>query len=281
VSSPAERPALAAARQLQRIGSWDLALDLLEDEPPDAAVAALRAATLVDRHWWRLDQAEQAEAAVATLAADGADPALSALLRGQLLYTRVLFAEGPEPGDDTRAEAAFAEAAAAPAGGGGAGDGGAGGGGPAAGETATGRAAAGRAAAGGAAAGPAEANPDVRAWATFWLGVLAENLRHDQPAATARYAEALPLAREQGDRLLESYVVRHQGFHLLAEQPAEGLALLRRSLYLRAGLGARPQVAAAEALLADALPPGDEPDTLRDAALHRPRARPHLAAGRA
>jgi hypothetical protein len=230
VSSPAERPALAAARQLQRAGSWDLALDLLEDEPPDAAVAALRAETLVDRHWWRLDQAEQAEAAVATLAADGADPALSALLGGQLLYTRVLFAEGPEPGDDTRAQTAFAEAAAG-----------------------------------------AEANPDLRAWATFWLGVLAENLRHDQPTAAARYAEALPLAREQGDRLLESYVLRHQGYYLLAERPAEGLALLRRSLYLRAGLGARPQVAAAEAALADALPPGDEPDALRDAALHTAR----------
>jgi hypothetical protein len=251
VSGPAERPALAAARQLQRIGSWDLALDLLEDEPPDAAVAALRAETLVDRHWWRLDQAEQAEAAVATLAADGADPALSALLRGQLLYTRVLFAQGPEPGDDTRAEAAFAEAAAGAAGGGAAGGGAAGGGGPA--------------------AGRAEANPDPRAWATFWLGVLAENLRHDQPTAAARYAEALPLARERDDRLLESYVLRHQGFHLLAERPGEGLALLRRSLYLRAGLGARPQVAAAEAALADALPPGDEPDALRDAALHTAR----------
>lgn len=52
------RPRLAAARQLQRAGRWDLALDLLAAEPPDPSATALRAEILVDRHWWRLDRAE-------------------------------------------------------------------------------------------------------------------------------------------------------------------------------------------------------------------------------
>jgi hypothetical protein len=234
VSGPSlQVPALAAARELHRAGHWDLALELLAGDgaqgPADAAVAALRAEILVERHWWRLDQAEPAEAAVAALAVAGAEPALAALLRGQLRYTRVLFGLDPAPDDVAQAEAAFAEASRAPAG------------------------------------------PGLDAWATFWLGVLADNLHHDQAAAAAHYARALPPARERGDRLLESYVVRHQGFHLLAEQPAAGLELLRRSLYLRAALGARPQVAAAQAVLADALPPGDEPAVLREAALHTAR----------
>jgi hypothetical protein len=61
-------------------------------------------------------------------------------------------------------------------------------------------------------------------------------------------------------------VVRHQGDQLINRQGdrAAGIALLRRSLQLRAGLGARPQVAAAQLALAGELPPGPEPDELRE-----------------
>ena len=43
-----------------------------------------------------------------------------------------------------------------------------------------------------------------------------------------------------------------------------GLAQLRRSLQLRAALGARPQTAAAQIALASELPPGPEADELRE-----------------
>jgi hypothetical protein len=46
-----------------------------------------------------------------------------------------------------------------------------------------------------------------------------------------------------------------------------GVALLRRSLYLRATLGARRHVVAAEAALAEVLGPGEEAATLRETAV--------------
>lgn len=100
-------------------------------------------------------------------------------------------------------------------------------------------------------------------WAAFWLGVSLENLRLDRDAAQAVYRRALATALEEGDLLLESYVVRHQGFYLLEQDREAGLALLRRSLHLRAGCGARPHVAAAQAALAEALGVGPESVLLR------------------
>jgi hypothetical protein len=120
-----------------------------------------------------------------------------------------------------------------------------------------------------AAAGFAAAagDPRLRGWGSFWLGVLADNVHEDAATARARYDEALRLSQQDGDLLLESYVVRHLGGHALADDRAAGLRLLRRSLQLRAALGARPQVAAAQAALADELPDGPERDLLREAAL--------------
>lgn len=95
-------------------------------------------------------------------------------------------------------------------------------------------------------------------WAAFWLAVAYENLRLDRDGAQAVYRRALATALEEGDLLLESYVVRHQGFYLLERDREAGLALLRRSLHLRAACGARPHVAAAQAALAEALGVGPE-----------------------
>jgi hypothetical protein len=100
-------------------------------------------------------------------------------------------------------------------------------------------------------------------WATFWLGVSLENLRLDEAGAQAAYRRALATALEEGDLLLESYVVRHQALYLLKQDHEAGLALLRRSLHLRAGCGARPHVAAAQAALAEALGVGPESVLLR------------------
>lgn len=109
----------------------------------------------------------------------------------------------------------------------------------------------------------AATDPDLAAWATFHHAISTLILREDPAAADEGFARALALA--PGDAFLESYVVRHQGDLLInwKGRREAGLALLRRSLYLRAALGARPQLAAAATTLAGELPPGPEADELR------------------
>jgi len=105
-----------------------------------------------------------------------------------------------------------------------------------------------------------------RAWAAFWQGCAADNMHDDPGTARQRYGEALALCSGRGDLLLESYIARHQGSHVIGTDRPAGEMLLRRSLYLRAALGARPQTAAAQATLAGELPPGQERDMLTEAA---------------
>ncbi len=95
-------------------------------------------------------------------------------------------------------------------------------------------------------------------WAAFWHGVALEKLRKEPEAAQAVYRRALAVALDEPDPLLESYVVRHQGFYVVDSDRDAGLALLRRSVELRAACGARPHVAAAQAALAEALGLGAE-----------------------
>ncbi|MEV0091651.1 hypothetical protein [Streptomyces sp. NPDC050738] len=103
-------------------------------------------------------------------------------------------------------------------------------------------------------------------WAVFWWSVAQENLRQDKDAAAEGLARARALAVADGDLFLESYAVRHEGalLHFEKGDPARGLPLLRRSLNLRAACGARPQAAAAQRTLAEALGPGEESDELRE-----------------
>lgn len=96
-------------------------------------------------------------------------------------------------------------------------------------------------------------------WAAFWHGVVQDNVHKNEELARAEYARAHEL--EPDDRFLESYVVRHQGGHLLDTDRPKALTLFRRSIQLRAALGARPQVAAAQSLLARFLPK-DDPETI-------------------
>jgi hypothetical protein len=103
-----------------------------------------------------------------------------------------------------------------------------------------------------------------RGWGTFWLGLLADTVQQDKVRARYWYDDALSLARGDADLFLESYVLRHLAAH--QRDPGEGELLLRRSLQLRAALAARPQVAEAQAALADALPGGSEKATLVEAA---------------
>jgi hypothetical protein len=112
----------------------------------------------------------------------------------------------------------------------------------------------------------ARADSRLTGWATFWVGILADNVDGDVDAAAPAYREAREHAVERGDALLESYAVRHIGAHLLEVDRDRGIALLRRSYHLRAALGARPQTAAAAVTLAGELAPGDEADQLLEAA---------------
>ncbi|WP_211588513.1 hypothetical protein [Allorhizocola rhizosphaerae] len=108
-------------------------------------------------------------------------------------------------------------------------------------------------------------DPALSGWANFKLGIFADNVMHDPATALAHFEAAHKLC--EGDPMLESYVVRHLGGHLLdAGRRDEAIDLLRRSLHLRAALGARPQVGAAAATLAGELPEGPERDTLRQTA---------------
>lgn len=94
----------------------------------------------------------------------------------------------------------------------------------------------------------------LSAWAEYHWAVLLDNIDEDAAGALPRYETALEVATKSGDGLFESYIIRHLAPH---KEPAERLALLRRSLHLRAALGARPQTIAAQALLAEYLPEGD------------------------
>lgn len=102
--------------------------------------------------------------------------------------------------------------------------------------------------------------------------IFAENVTEDLDAARAHYDSALKVCRADGDLLLESFVVRHLGgLAIDSGDQQTGVDLLRRSLHLRAALGARPLTAAAQATLASFLPDGPERETLREASAYAGR----------
>jgi hypothetical protein len=107
-----------------------------------------------------------------------------------------------------------------------------------------------------------------RGWAEYHWGVLLDNIDEDSAGAVARYETALRIATKYGDGFFESYIIRHLA-HL--KEPAEGIAMLRRSLHLRAALGARPQTVAAQAALANDLPE-DDPERAELIRIYRPAA---------
>lgn len=114
----------------------------------------------------------------------------------------------------------------------------------------------------------AAADPTTRGWAEFHWGALLDNVREDGAAAKEHYDKALQAADQEGDLILESIVLRHLAWHVIdGGDREEGVRMLRRSLHLRAAAGIRPQVAAAQLLLAAELP-ADDPEraTLIEAA---------------
>jgi hypothetical protein len=107
-----------------------------------------------------------------------------------------------------------------------------------------------------------------RGWAEYHWGVLLDNIDGDAAGAVPRYETALEIATKYGDGYFESYIIRHLA-HL--REPAERIAMLRRSLHLRAALGARPQTIAAQAVLAEDLP-ADDPERAELLRTFRPGA---------
>jgi hypothetical protein len=108
----------------------------------------------------------------------------------------------------------------------------------------------------------------LRGWAEYHWAVLLDNIDEDPAGALPRYEAALEIAVKSGDGYFESYIIRHLAPH---KEPAERIAMLRRSLHLRAALGARPQTLAAQATLADYLP-GNDPERAELIRTFRPGA---------
>ncbi|WUH97800.1 hypothetical protein OHR68_30430 [Spirillospora sp. NBC_00431] len=95
----------------------------------------------------------------------------------------------------------------------------------------------------------AAADPKTHGWAEFHWGALLDNVREDGAAANAHYAKALEASHREGDPILESIVLRHLAWRVIADgDREEGLRMLRRSLHLRSAAGLRPQIAAAQLL---------------------------------
>jgi hypothetical protein len=213
-------PALALARHLQRAGRWDLALDLLAGA---GDAADLRADILCDRHQWRLDDRTEAVAAIDAIRETNRP--LATLLSAQLEYWAHLFRKNVMAGADVDADLGDPP---------------------------------------GLVADPVEEfhrvtkeadDVGLRDWAAFWYAVSSENLRDDLATAKPVYAEVYDQATGRGELLLASYASRHLGGVALYDdgEVGKGLDLLKLSMYQRATVGARPHLAAAQAMYAMAL----------------------------
>ncbi|WP_441248393.1 tetratricopeptide repeat protein [Kitasatospora sp. McL0602] len=81
--------------------------------------------------------------------------------------------------------------------------------------------------------------------AVFWIGCYHQVVRDDTEAALPAFERALGLATRAGDRLTESYVLRHLGFaDHMAGRLDEARAHFEESTRLRRELGFLPGVAA-------------------------------------
>jgi len=81
--------------------------------------------------------------------------------------------------------------------------------------------------------------------ALFWVAICHQVVRGDHATAEPLLTEADELARRAGDRLTESYVLRHLAFvEQAGGRAARARELMERSTALRRELGFRPGVAA-------------------------------------
>lgn len=88
---------------------------------------------------------------------------------------------------------------------------------------------------------------DVRgeAESLFWIGTFHQVVRQDDGAALRVFERSHMLARQAGDKLTESYVLRHLGFAAHNDgRVAQARELLAESTSLRREIGFLPGVAA-------------------------------------
>lgn len=87
--------------------------------------------------------------------------------------------------------------------------------------------------------------------ALFWVGTFHQVIRHDNDAATPALERSYDLAVQVGDKLTQSYAVRHLGFAALAAGQTRGAReRFEESVQLRRDIGFLPGVAAGLVALA-------------------------------
>jgi tetratricopeptide (TPR) repeat protein len=235
----------AAARALMLAGRWAQAAGLLEDasaaSPAERAVLAVaQAEVAVDQDFWvRTNLGSSALERASTAAADAAaDPSVGfdlEFLRLKHDYTGELFgAAGDAPrfgpqGRDVKVIDRLASRAASLR---------------------------------------ASAPDSERATAaTFYAGLIEDNLRGDGDAARSIFASALTAAEEAGDDLTVSDALRHLGYHASeAGDAGQARQMWERSAEQRQRAGAVPYVLSQQLLLAGLARDTGDPDAARTVA---------------
>ena len=224
----AAQPLAVAARALMLAGRWAQADALLglaagTDEGERAVLCVAEAEVAVDQDFWcRTDRGPSAlTCASAAVASAPADPVLAydlEFLRLRHDYAAELFGPDGRPrfGPDGRDTAVIDDLAAR-------------------------------------AEGLHAAAPDRSrgAAATFYAGLVEDNLRGDVTAARKAFAAALAAAQEAGDGLTESEALRHLGYHHGEDGEVEqARQMWERSAELRQRAGAVPYTLSQQLLLA-------------------------------
>jgi hypothetical protein len=103
--------------------------------------------------------------------------------------------------------------------------------------------------------------------ATFYAGLIEDNLRGDGEAARSMFAAALTAAEEARDDLTTSEALRHLGYHLSeAGDAGRARQMWERSTEQRQRAGAVPYVLSQQLLLAGLARDTGDPDTARTVA---------------
>ena len=235
------QPLAAAARDLMLAGRWDQATALLScgsgaNDAERAVLAVAEAEVAVDQDFWcRTDRGSSILARASEVVASAPqDPVLGydlEFLRLRHDYAAELFGPDGVPrfGPDGR-EAAVTDALATRA------------------------------------EGFHAVAPDGArgAAATFYAGLIADNLRGDGAAARTAFAAALSLAEEAGDDLVVSEALRHLGYHHgEAGDTEQARQMWERSAELRQRAGAVPYALSQQLLLAGLARDTGNPDQAR------------------
>jgi hypothetical protein len=87
-------------------------------------------------------------------------------------------------------------------------------------------------------------------WTAFYQGLCLDHLLHDPRRAEPLYLDAAAQARDRGDRLAESYPLRHLAWiRHSAGEVDESMELAYRSLALRQSASAAPAIAAQQVMI--------------------------------